>query len=1103
MGAIGEMGEAGELGAVGRVFVSRSAIASESHLLEELCALARAGVDDPGLLRKPVLVIAPSRSLREHLSTRLVERHGRAVTGVSIQTLDRLVDSILACAGEPVAFDQALFPALIRQLARAEATLRESLDGLNRGYAPVEGDVADLLDAGLESAHADAVIELIGEFSRSSLAKRAEAVVRVAARASEQLEELGIGHLSTRIRRVCELLDADPGRVLPTRAVFVFGYADATGLQMDLIEMLLRRCGARVYLDCPADPADSSRPDPGVAFLDRFSARMRGAIGVETLDLPNSPAPAQVRVLRAPGLDAEVRGVANRIREQLDTGVRPERIAVVARNLDIYRTALRSQLQRLGIPFSGADANKVVHSADRRRILALQALLHAGLRAPVDLWLDLLDALPSSAPHVEMLSAEERSDLRVAFHASGVARLADLKRFEAGAPPRLPRRGLSISEDGTPTAPRREFPSGRFAVAVSAALRVSEYLSSWRDRATLSVHLEVFRELVTEHLCWRPGCSTREALFEQLEAPVAGDFELDCEDFLLYLDARIKKEFALPIGGAGGGVAVLSVEQARSRTFDRLFLIGLSREVFPRPIGEGPLLPDGLRRTLRAVLPDLPVKREGHDEERYLFAQLLSSSPTVVVSYPAVDEDGRHRPASPLLERLRSSSHEDLPGFWKPAGRVDSPPLRPAYEHAQIAGLCGVRDQFAGALQVAVEEQSKRDLGTIEIMDGRSAEVRAAARIAVLNEWDPSDGRRFELGPYYGFAGSIVEGADMRRAPLYITGVERIVKCAWQAFLIQLLRLEPLPDALAELPAADAMIVGSLVHRVLQKIVAEYRPDDGESLDRVIQREPVSIPWPDGDRLSNLLTRESRALLRAEGIVTPGFERVLIDQARACVDFAGSLDWPGEASDVGVLGIEVEGSFALQDCSGAEREIRFYADRVDRAAGGLRLIDYKTGKAVVNQKRTDARKRNLLKNVSLGKILQAAAYAMSGSQLGGGLSAEGRYLYLGVDTPEHARITEIDSEDRDCSDAFTHTVQLALDAWDRGSFIPRLIDSSTGKEPRQCGSCAVKEACLRGDSGSRIRLEHWVESAQTADAAKPLEAERAALGLWNLGLETA
>jgi len=1104
MGVIEAVEAMAEPGAVGRVLVLRGAIASESHLLEELCVLACAGVDDPGLLLKPVLVIAPSRSLREHLSARLVERHGRTVTGISIQTLDALVASILARAGEPSGFDNALLPALIRQLARREASLRDSLDALSRGYAPVVGEVTDLLDAGLESAHADAVIEGIGENSRGALAKRAAAVVRVAARASEQLEDLGIAHLSTRVRRACELIDENPKRVLPARAVFVFGYADATGLQMDLIEMLLRRCGARVYLDHPADPDNPESPDPGIAFSDRFSARMRGAVGVETLDLSEGTSRAKVRVLRAPGLEAEVRGIANRVREALDTGVQPERVGVVTRNLDLYRSALRVQFGRLGIPISGIDPREVVAPAVRRRILALQALLLAGRRAPVDLWLDLVCALPSTAQSPAPLSAEERSDLRVAFHASGVARLVDMARLEAfagGARSRLPRRGLALSEDGTPFAPRRKLPTGRFAVAASAARRVSEHLATWPERAALSDHLGALESLVVEHLCWPPEDSARTALLAQIEAAGSGDFELDREDFWLYFDARTRKMLTIPIGGAGGGVAVLSVEQARSRTFERLFLIGLSREVFPRPIGEAPLLPDSLRRSLRAVLPDLPVKREGYDEERYLFAQLLSSSPNTVVSHPVVDEDGRRRPASPLLERLRSSDPEELPGFWQPSECADSRPLRTAYEHAQIAGLSGTRNQFARALRVAVAERSKFDPDPIEIPGDRGDEARAAARISVLEEWDPRGDRRFELGPYYGFLGPIADAADPRRAPLYVTGIEKVARCPWQAVLGQLLRVEPLPDALADLPSADALIIGNLVHGVLQEIVAERLPAGGHTLEDVAVRDPVQVPWPDRDRLRDLLDHRARTILRDEGISTPGFERVLIDRARDCVESARGLDWPAEGSDVGVIGVEVEGAVSLQDCSGAERELRFRADRIDRVAGVLRSIDYKTGKALTDRKKPETRRRRLFEGVSGGAALQVLAYAMGGTQASGDRSAQGRYLYLGVDTPEHARVAAVDSEDSDFSDAFERVAEVAFEAWDRGSFTPRLIDAYNRQEPQMCRSCSVKEACLRGDSGSRRRLDQWVESARSAKTEKSLAAERATLQLWDLGVK--
>jgi len=1105
-GASGDTRGPGARGAAGRVVVSRGAIAAEAHLLDQLCALAREAVADPDRLREPVLVIAASRSLREHLSARLVERYGRTVAGVAIHTLDGLVASILSRAGEPTASDDALLPALIRQLSRREPSLRESLDALTRGYAPVSGEVTDLLDAGLEAAHADALIEAIEEAGRGPLAARAQAVVRVAARASEQLAGVGITHLSTRIRRACERIDEDPQRALPARAIFVFGFADATGLQMDLIELLLRRRAACVYLDHPADPDDPTSPDPGVAFSDRFSARMRGAAGVETVECSESPPRAEVRVLRAPGLEAEVRGVANRIREALDAGVQPERVGVVTRNLDLYRSLLRIHFGRLGIPFSGIDPPDVVAPSVRRRILALQALLHAGPRASVDLWLDLACALPPAARGRLPLNAEERSDLRVAFHASGVARLADAARLDPradGARLRLPRRGLALAKDGKPISPRRRLPTGRFAQAAAAARLVSDHLARWPERAALSDHLVALRSLVAEQLCWPSDDVARTDLFARFEATGSALFELDREDFWLYFGARTEKMLALPIGGAGGGVAVLSVEQARSRTFERLFLIGLSREVFPRPISESPLLPDGLRRRLRALLPDLPVKREGYDEERYLFAQLLSSSAVAVVSHPAVDEDGRHRPPSPLLERLRTSTREDLPGFWQPAEDSASRPLRTAFEYAQIAGLSGTREQFARALRVAVAERSGLDPDPIRISGDRGDEARAAARISVLEEWDPRGRRRTELGPYCGFIGPIADAADPRRAPLYVTAIERIARCPWQTVLGQLLRVEPLPDALADLPSADALLVGNLVHGVLHEIVAERLPPTERAFEAVAGRDPVTVPWPDRDRLRDLLDSKARDILRDEGISTPGFEGVLVERARACVDFARDLDWPSEGSDVGVLGAEVEGSVALRDCSGAERVLRFRADRIDRAAGVLRLIDYKTGKPHSEAKKSETRRTNLLESVSRGVLLQVPAYATGGTQIAGDHSAQGRYLYLGVDVPEHARIAAVDSEDPDFSDAIERVAQVAFEAWDLGSFTPRLVDPVDRREPKLCRSCSVKEACLRGDSGSRYRVEQWVESARSKRADKSPEAERAALRLWNLGVDEA
>jgi hypothetical protein len=168
---------------------------------------------------------------------------------VLIQTLHTLVLSILDRSREPAVADEKLFPVLVRRLARQQPALRKSLDSLRNGYAVVEACVSDLLDAGFLSPHSDAVIEQIEELGQGSHTERAIAVVRVAAAVGEALEEAIAGHRSAWVRRADELLDANPEGAVPARAIFVFGFADATGVQTDFIETLLRRCGAQIWIN--------------------------------------------------------------------------------------------------------------------------------------------------------------------------------------------------------------------------------------------------------------------------------------------------------------------------------------------------------------------------------------------------------------------------------------------------------------------------------------------------------------------------------------------------------------------------------------------------------------------------------------------------------------------------------------------------------------------------------------------------------------------------------------------------------------------------------------------------------------------------------------
>ncbi len=1158
-----------------RVTIAHGARAAEIELID---AVLESTQFDPecGFGQAPVRVIVPSRSLREHVSSRFVARTGGGLAGLTVQTLHAVVSTILEAVRsrglETGRQSPALFGVLVRQLARREPALRASLDDLRDGYASVEAAVSDLLDAGFEPTHADAVIEQLQEspggptsagMSASKAAReresewegswqRACALVRVAAGANRAAS--GIGHESVEIALARQWLESDPERFLPSSAIFVFGFADVTGVQADLIEALVRRCGARVTIDVPRDPAERGRIDSGVAFTQRFTDRIKAASGQSDAPPAFDPLTDSVRraaacVLHAPGRAAEVRAVALRVRGLLDEGECAEGIAVVARTLDGYRAALRTHFHRLAIPFSGVGERGDATAVTRRHS-ALLALLRDGPRAPVDRWIDALQGLARG----NRLSMRDRADLASAFHSLGIGRLgqvtdwddvlrgssatdlpADTSSTDTSSTDTsstekdasngeqkylsLPVRGglREPREDRPPVAVRCVLSIDRIAAAAAAARALLDHQAGWPRRTSLSVHLRTLRVLVRRDLRWRTG----DPAFDELERAVfgvfaseSGAFVFDRDDFVRLVERCLAKSSIEPIGGNGGGVAVLSATEARSRTFEHLFVIGLSRDVFPRPISQDPLLPDGLRRRLRVVLPDMPVKREGADEERYLFAQLLSSSPDVVLSCPITDENGKPIPVSPLLERLRGVTPIVAPGLLQAGEPVHSQPsdqsqqarqfkqpqpqgyaaLRPAHEHALIAGLYGTRNQFRRAFRIAVAETG----GASREMLGHTASL-ADSRVAVLSELQGLEpiSQAPRLGPYFGFVGPATEKADPRRAPLFITAAEQIAACPWQAFIRLLLRVEPVPDACAELPSADPRLVGALVHDVLQRLAGDALLRAGadpeiEDLSALAAQSPVGVHWPAAKDEMELLLRRADTLAAAHGIRTPGFSRVLAARAQGHLPAARqSLCSSSPAGSAGVIGVEVSGVVRMRN---DDREVRFRADRVDRSIEHkLALIDYKTGKPFATQKSDDARRAALRKRMARGESLQAGAYAIAAAQASGEVGI-GQYLYLDPNAPDYSRSVSIRSDATDLIETFERSIATVFEVIERGSFFPRLVDAATGTEPRRCSNCEVKEACIRGDTGSRQRLERWVSDAH------PVSPEEVALvDMWKIG----
>lgn len=1061
--------------------IGRGPLDCERRLLADLLALAPRAPEE---LARPVLVVVPSRSLAQHLQERLAAAAGRAVAGVHCVTLWGLALELWRLRGGPSPAPVDLFPVFARRHARRRRPLADVLDGLVDGYRSLLGSVRDLLDAGLEPALVEGLAEALAAegpaVAGRRAAARARALLEVAARTDGDLERWG-PRRSHVLRTAAADLRSGAALPMPFRALRVYGFADATGVAADLLEALLVAHGGTVYLDLPPDPIAPGDPDPaGRVYGRRFRERMEMAARRIAPAAPAQPETPRPGAFRALGTDSEVREVARRILALLEDGARPERIGVVARTLLPYTSALRDHFERLGVPFSGSSvlAGK---GPTGRLAAAWLSVLETGGRVPVDRWLE------AGRPG---LDGCRPADLRTALFAMGLSRLEEVAALDPGNLPervRLPvRLGFAPRDDEGIVLRRRTVDVTAIRSAVERARRCLRRLSAWAGRdMTVGEHAARLGELLDVDLGWERGGEAEPARF-WLRALLEGlpdELPLELGDLLDLLADHCEPFDREPLGGAGGGVQVLEVVEARGRTFEHLFVLGCNRGVFPRPVQEDALLPDALRHVLARAghgpLPDLAEKREGFDEERFLFAQLLAAAEHVTLSWLEVDDDHRAMAPSPLVERLRAAAD--------PAGEpsaLDDPPLigdvyadrpRPgpltALESATAAGLAGDRDAVAALLPDALAEAGRQ-----------APRGLSRARTAVLAEQAPTgaDPAWTAAGPYLGFVGEAGPGDPRVDHALWITHLEQLARCPWQMLLGRVLRLEPAPDPLNALPGIGPRLVGSVVHGALERIARRRIPATDETGQTSLAfDDPERLPWPAPEELERHLLAAATAQVREEGIRIPGFAAAVAAACRDTVEWAGRLDWAdGRAPEV--LATETEGRVEATDLAGRQRTVRFRVDRIDRRPDGGRLwTDYKTGlRAVSAAKTPSTRRRHLLEEIGRGTLLQAVAYALAGDPE----RDLGRYLYLHPDLPPETDRREftLRASDEEVLSRFEAAVGALLAIWDRGAFFPRLVAPDPDyRTPTACRYCELKAACVQGDSGARRRQREWSLALRT------------------------
>ena len=458
-------------------------------------------------------------------------------------------------------------------------------------------------------------------------------------------------------------------------------------------------------------------------------------------------------------------------------------------------------------------------------------------------------------------------------------------------------------------------------------------------------------------------------------APMGSVGPVALNEVLMVLEPLLLQAAVPPASQRYGRVLVAPIDAARGTSFDAVFVPGLAEKMFPRKIVEEPILLDSVREQIGG----LATNETRVDEERLALALVAGAADQrICFSYSRLDLDqARQRvPSFYGLEAFRAAEGH-LPDFAELARRAETAtnarlgwpaPTEPAdaideaeYDLALLSRLEAQGQESPGAARhlVTANPFLARALRTRYQRWGRS--------------WTASDGM---------LSRSEVVRTIMAKHALGLrsyspTALQNYAKCPYRFFLQAIHGLAPreAPEAIDEL---DPLQRGSLIHEVQFNLFARLRADG------LLPVRPTNLVQ--AQQSADVVIAEVAARYRDD--LAPAIDRVWEDGVasiradlrewlrRASEDDSGYVPWRFELS----FGLEhrserrqtdpqsVPGAVDL-DCG---IQLRGSIDLVERHPSGLaRVTDHKTGKA-------DARRSQLIDG---GKSLQPLFYALAAEKL--------------------------------------------------------------------------------------------------------------------------
>ena len=574
-----------------------------------------------------IRLLVPTATMAQHLQNRLA-REGFVFRGTLIQTLSAFVRDY---AGSATEVSSAVLYLLVeqaaRRIARPEFSRVIRFHGFSKSLAHTMEEFASagcdssrlatcLPDAPLGEAFLAVYREVDRDLARRGLAMRGQRLEAAAA----QIAAHGLNGIET--------IWMDGFHALPDPELSVVAAVDK---HADLVLTLS---------DGDLTPSLRARLAGMGATEERFaSRRARGAL----------------ELVKAPNLEREVEEIARRILLQAESGRPFREMGVIVRSAEIYAPALRSTLERFGIPARFYfDDSLERHPVVRFLSGAIEAMLggwdHSRTLAVLRL-----------APRFADFGPTDRFDFDVREQVpnAGLSGLRSLLLGDEGQPrpgaERLLHKldSLATLEEWrafalTPKDWAARFSTLRtlFRPAPPAASGTHEMALQWRSQSTA---LGLFDEALAEAAA---------ALDAGREIGV-GEYWRAVKSILRLKPLRLED-------GRRDVVHVMSAHEARQWVLPIVFVCGMVERQFPQFHKQDPFFPDAARCRLNAAGIRVRTASEFAREERALFDTATSRATMLTtLSYSEFDERGERNLPSIYLEDVLVPP-------------VDSVPVRPA-----------------------------------------------------------------------------------------------------------------------------------------------------------------------------------------------------------------------------------------------------------------------------------------------------------------------------------------------------------------------------------------------------------------------------------------